>query len=313
MRVYLNRKPIAGPWGGGSKVLRAVVDALVDAGHEVVHELVHDIDVLFCIDPRQGQEKGLCGYAELWHYANSCKRPIVQRVGDVGTHGKPELTALVLATAPYSNAIVFPSYWAQSFVSSRVPKGSIEHKSFVIQNAPLPIFYEHRKKHTILPKSISFVTHHWSMNAKKGFELYEKIDAFLKSIGHSFTFIGRVPDGIKLSRVLGPLDERALCAELPRHDVYITASKEEAGANHVLEGAAAGLPPIYSTEGGSIIEYCSKLGVAFDGTMQTFPGAVDAMVSSYEHMKDCVDAYVMTVEQQAKKYVGLIEELHTTW
>ena len=36
---------------------------------------------------------------------------------------------------------------------------------------------------------------------------------------------------------------------LPSYDIYLTASEEEAGANHVLESLAAGLPIVYRDTG----------------------------------------------------------------
>ena len=53
MKVYLNRTPVVGPWGGGNKTLTQLVQKLKERGHEVVFELTHkDIDVYFCFDPR---------------------------------------------------------------------------------------------------------------------------------------------------------------------------------------------------------------------------------------------------------------------
>ena len=40
MKIYVNRKPVLGPWGGGSKVLSAIITQLKRAGHDVVHDLV---------------------------------------------------------------------------------------------------------------------------------------------------------------------------------------------------------------------------------------------------------------------------------
>ena len=53
MKVYVNREPVTGPWGGGNKTLTELISQITDEGHEVVYQLNHDdIDLIFCFDPR---------------------------------------------------------------------------------------------------------------------------------------------------------------------------------------------------------------------------------------------------------------------
>ena len=52
MKIFINRKPVIGPWGGGNKTAAALSTALKDHA-DVVFDLSHsDIDVIFCFDPR---------------------------------------------------------------------------------------------------------------------------------------------------------------------------------------------------------------------------------------------------------------------
>ena len=60
---------------------------------------------------------------------------IIQRVGDVGTHGKPDLTDLVKQSIQYSDVCIFPSQWALDYVNA-------SDNSIVIPNGPLSDFYE---------------------------------------------------------------------------------------------------------------------------------------------------------------------------
>ena len=59
MKIYFNRRPVLGPWGGGTKVLSAIVEECKLRGHEVLfEEQIHfeqNIDALFCVDPRPTQ------------------------------------------------------------------------------------------------------------------------------------------------------------------------------------------------------------------------------------------------------------------
>ena len=45
MKIYINREPVSGPWGGGNKTITNLSDRLKDLGHEVVYQLV-DEDVV---------------------------------------------------------------------------------------------------------------------------------------------------------------------------------------------------------------------------------------------------------------------------
>ena len=47
MKIYFNRKPVTGPWGGGNKTLTAITDKLLQTGHNVVYELEEEIDLIF--------------------------------------------------------------------------------------------------------------------------------------------------------------------------------------------------------------------------------------------------------------------------
>ena len=92
------------------------------------------------------------------------------------------------------------------------------------------------------------------------------INIFRDNKQYEFTYIGRLPENVlfKNIRHVKPTHGKPLAKELAAHDLYITASIEEAGANHVLEGVASGLPIIYHRLGGSIVEYCAPYGLEYD-------------------------------------------------
>ena len=87
MKIYLNRQPVTGPWGGGNKTLTELCKQITDAGHELVYSLTHnDIDLIFCFDPRPNNRGEW--YQNMLNYKARNGTPIVQRVGDCGTHGR---------------------------------------------------------------------------------------------------------------------------------------------------------------------------------------------------------------------------------
>jgi len=301
MKVYINREPKLGPWGGGIKTVNKLVDSLKDAGHDVVFRLEKGIDVIFCIDPRPNQAREW--YQDFVNYKQSNpKTKIVQRVGDLGTHSKPELTSLVKQTLQFSDYFIFPSEWARDWIGFTGDNHSVVH------NAPMPIFHNHKRSEFDSSRTPRIVTHHWSMNPKKGFHIYEELQEHIDAFGDfEFTYIGRMPEGTKIRNHITPIGADELSKELPKHDIYITASIEEAGANHVLEAMAAGLPVVYHLDGGSIDNYCSDYGIGFSSFEQMM-SSIRSVLSEYDKYKSRVMEYTEDNSGVVNKYINIIEE-----
>lgn len=328
LRIYINREPVVGPWGGGSKVLSAIIHELRHGGHEVVHEMCDDVSAILCVDPRPGPKPELWGYGNI-RSALLQKRfngtpKLIQRVGDLGLHGKPDLTQMVMGSVLHADTVVFPSRWAHDIVQFSLEQHGLRPNVqwHVIPNSALSVFFSQRNVSTTMGDRPSLVTHHWSTNAKKGFAFYHELS---RRDDIKFTYIGRHPEGmltqietlpsgvVKVippasgAQILGPFSQEELAKELPKHDVYVTASIEEAGANHVLEALACGLPVIYHQEGGSIGEYVGQLGVSFDGTMASFDAALRQVRDNYPKFRQLLGRYKRTMDDTAVMYRRLIE------
>ena len=218
----------------------------------------------------------------------------------MGTHGKPELTNLVKATVEHSDFLIFPSNWAKDYIEYGGKNFSI------IKNRPLDDFHKN-KQYKKLDSLIKVVTHHWSTNPKKGFEYYKLLDEHTGD-KINFTFIGRLPKGFYFnnSKHIEPTgDNEFLSKEIAKSDIYLTASEEEAGANHVLEAIAAGLPVIYHNNGGSINNYCHKYGLDysdFDGLLSS----IKEMKTNYDSYKEKAMKYTRTIADALKEYEEII-------
>jgi glycosyltransferase involved in cell wall biosynthesis len=302
MKVYLNRTPKTGPWGGGIKTVNKLAEAIVSSGHELTHKLEAGIDVIFCIDPRPN-ERGEW-YQHFVNYRNTFpKTKIIQRVGDLGTHSKPELTELVRQTLNISDFFIFPSDWAKDRI------GFIGENYKVVYNRPMKVFHQHKNRDTTLGDKIRLVTHHWSMNPKKGFDIYQKLQEYINNTGaFEFTYIGRKPDNVVISKHIQPISAVELSKELTNHDIYITASIEEAGANHVLEALAAGLPVVYHKEGGSIVDYCKDYGVEFD-SFNNLISSINKSIDQYKNLKQSVLSYEEDNSKVVEDYIKIIKEV----
>jgi glycosyltransferase involved in cell wall biosynthesis len=297
LKIYVNRQPKLGPWGGGAKTVNKLSEMLLQDGHTVVYQLQEGIDVIFCFDPRPNSYGESINH--LYAYKKAFpKTKIIQRVGDVGTHGKPELTNTVRQCLNKSDYFIFPSKWAMEYVDYSGDRCS------VIYNCPMKEFYQNRNERTKLPTVPRIVTHHWSTNQKKGFDLYKQFDEFCQETGEfEFNYIGQVPAGYKFVNQNSPMPVSGLIETLPNYDIYLTASEEEAGANHVLESLAAGIPVVYRDTGGSIPEYCSLGGAEYSNFSTMIDSLRDVRDSYISYKKDCLkysDTNDMVVEEYGK-------------
>ena len=260
------------------------------------------INTIFCFDPRLNDNGEW--YADFINYKNSFGAKIIQRVGDLGTHSKPELTDLVKKTMPLSDFIIFPSRWAKDWI------GYERDNYVIINNRPLEIFHKN-KINKKLDSKVNLITHHWSTNPKKGFNYYLCYDSFVReNPNFSFTYVGRLPTGFvfESSKYVSPIDVNEISLLLPKYDIYVTASIEEAGANHVLEALASGLPVLYHKGGGSIVEYCKNYGEGYD-SYESFLKALGRVVKDYDVYKQRVLGYNETVEKTISDYIGVINAL----
>ena len=114
MKIYLNRKPVHGPWGGGNNTLLKLCESLEKLNFKVVFNLQENIDVIFCYDPRPNTAGEW--FQDFINYKlKNPKTKIIQRVGDVGTHSKPELTKLLreIVEKKFTDFYIFPSEWSR--------------------------------------------------------------------------------------------------------------------------------------------------------------------------------------------------------
>jgi len=303
MKVYINREPVSGPWGGGNKTVSRLVELLIENKNKVVFDLKDsDIDIIFCFDPRPNS-KGIW-YKDFLDYVDKNRdTKIIQRVGDVGTHGKPDLTSLVRESVSHSDFLIFPSNWAKDYISYQGENFSI------VKNRPLRCFHRNKKKYENIGEVVRVVTHHWSTNPKKGFDIYDNLVETLRKSGIEieFTYIGRIPDTFQSreTNVIRPRDIDFLSLELPNYDIYFTASLEEAGANHVLEGIAAGLPVVFHEDGGSIPEYCKSFGRGFKNHKEISSAFSDVIKNFNKYKSACVE-YDEDIDQTIYKYMEIM-------
>ena len=120
MKVYINRKPVNGPWGGGNRTIKCLIECLKERGHGYTLDVNDDYDVIYCHDPRP-DESGI-RYEHFLTLQKIKNVKIFQRVGDVFCHRGEQYTQYLKATLKYSDAVSFISEWASEYLECKIPR-----------------------------------------------------------------------------------------------------------------------------------------------------------------------------------------------
>ena len=254
MKILINRKPINGPWGGGNLFVKSFVAIMNELGHDIVHDFENDIDIAFIQDPRY-DELGI-SINEIINYKINYNPNVrvVQRINECDARkGTSDVDNLLRECSRYLDHTFFVSSWMKDY---HIQKGWKCNKNSVLINGVDDYFISREK---INNRKINIVTHHWSNNYMKGFDIYDKIDEEVgKRNDITFTYIGRDRGTFKSTKVVEPLHGEDLAKELGKYDVYISASKFDPGPNHVLESISCQIPTYSHVSGGGAVEFVGK-------------------------------------------------------
>lgn len=254
-KILINRKIIEGPWGGGNNFVKSIYEKLSFSGYELVHTLVDNIDLIIMIDPRY-DESGI-SINEIFRYKKKFPNvKILHRINECDARKNTEhMDQLLLQCSTINTKTIFVSNWIKNYFNN---KGWACKNQSVLYNGVDEDFFKvnYQEKND---EVLKVVTHHWSNNYLKGFDVYEFLDYLsTKNDKISFTYIGRDRGTFSNSKTIPPLHGKALADELCKYDVYISASRHDPGPNHVLESVAVGLPTYVHAEGGGAIEFVDK-------------------------------------------------------
>ena len=308
MKVFFNRVPKNGPWGGGNQFLSKMINSLIDRGHEVVFHLSENVDVIFLMDPRPEDGGYSINHAIQYKKDNPSTR-IVHRINECdmrkGTNG---LDNILLGSANNADEVVFISEWLKRYFEK---KGFLGKSHVIYNGCDLDVFYPATKRERDISRKIKLVTHHWSNNWMKGFDIYTQLDRFLSENPESnfeFTYVGRYNDSYQpvCTNIVEPLHGALLGNELRKHDVYVTASRFEPCGMHHVEAAASGMPVLFHEDAGGIVELCQKHGLQFND-FQSFLVALEEMIDKYDVYKKKIDFQSLSITKCCHSFLEIIE------
>lgn len=255
MKIYMNRRPVDGPWGGGNGATRALLDLF-----ERTHKLClrqHMPTMMLCLgleNEGQGSLEDLVIFKQNHHPHVK----LIIRVNDCdarkGTTGVDER---FLKASQHVDGTIFVSQWMHDYFMA---KGWMCKKNVVIVNGVDQATFKPVEIRSNGHYPISIVTHHWSDNHMKGEDYYVWLDDFVGRHRERFayTYIGRTKAQLKNSRYVAPLWGADLGNALASHDICVNASRLDPGPNSVIETIACGLPTYVHRDGGGGAEFAGQ-------------------------------------------------------
>ena len=315
MKISIGYRLRQNPWGGVNSAMLALADELSARGHEVCFDLnPSDLDVILMVEPSSQSESTSFTHVEILRYLLLTNRRsvVVHRINNSSEAredpDKEFNKFRIQANREVADHTVFISRWLHDRYRE---SGFASPRWSVILNGG-----DTRLWHPGPPRKrggkLRLVTHHWSANLKKGFDIYERLDEMLGAGDWAdriaFTYVGRLPEGFRFrhSRHVEPLAGEALGEELRRHDVYLTAAVNEAAGMHHIEGALSGLPLLYR-ESGALPEYCAGYGIGF--TADNFDGKLSKIIDTYDAWLPRMMNYAHTAQRMCDDYLRLLESL----
>lgn len=315
LKISIGANIINGPWGGGNQFAINLSNYLVKNGHDVVFDLTDtDIDVILLTDPRKKSVSSAFTHKEIFKYRKKINKNVVvvhrinecdQRKNTKGLNKK-----YININKKISDYTIFVSKWLYKIYQN---EGFDDTRyKIILAGADKNIFNKNNGLIYDSKEKLKIVTHHWSNNWNKGFEIYKKIDNLLDdnywNSKYEFTFIGNVPKNLKFknTKLISPLAGKNLAQKLKENHIYITASINEPSGNHHIEAAQCGLPVLY-LESGGMPEYCKKYGLSFSEI--NFNEKLEEIKNDYLTYKYKVNSYDYNSDDMSQEFLEVFKKL----
>lgn len=314
MKVAIGFKLRGEPWGGGNQFAEALHGRLEERGIEVHRDLgPPDLDfILLC---KHTRKRSLTPFtdADVREYLRKARRqPIVlQRVNDCDERkGTKDVNPRILHANLCADHAVFVSSWLRDLFLAQgldCPANSV-----ILNGSDRKIFNPTGHRPWDRSGPLRVVTHHWSANPMKGFDIYSMLDRMLGTAKYrgrvEFSYIGNIRESFRFENAVHvpPARGSELADLLRSHHVYLTGSMFEPGSNHQNEGANCGLPLLYRKHA-SLPEYCQGFGIEYGEA--DFEARLDEMIVRYDEFQPKMKDYPHTSERMAEDYCRLFAEM----
>ena len=279
-KIFVNFKPdLTKPYGGGNISVFYLINYLFNnaSDFEVTYELEPNTLIYIVIDPFKDNAFKKYSLQDIVHYKETNGGNIVIRVNDCDK--TREISDIERSREhqigkyfSHIDYFVFNSEFIKNYYFEKFQEKELEMQDnykVIINGCDQHIFKNSSPNKEITNKT-KLVTHHWSSNMNKGYQLYYDLWKFSKthSVDFEITFIGKnVPSMFTEVPIVGPYVTHELSQELNKHHIYISDSRYDSCPNHILEAISCGLPLLVSNYEGGARELCKmapyKIGEIF--------------------------------------------------
>lgn len=310
LKVAFNIHKIEAPYGGANQFANVLERYLLNQGHEVSRTLQPKLDLILIISSQWNPTTTSFSLSDIEDYLQlHPETAVIQRVN---TLDEPRGVDLGINQAICeANRLADHTVFVSNFVKEIFEKkglGGEKPNSVILNGADEAIFNPSGRSAWDGRERLRIVTHHWSANYLKGFDIYERLDLLLGTAPYhslfEFCFIGNLPLGLELrqTRVIAPTWGKALGDLLRQQHIYLTAARHEASGQHHIEGMRCGLPVLYLNSG-ALPEYCRPFGIEF--TLINFEQKLLEIRSSYHELYQAVQGCPYKGEWMSKQYEEL--------
>jgi len=271
LKIAVNFNVINNATGGGNSFVAAIRNFFNARGHNFGSALAdNDVDLIIIMDPRSNHQNLSFKVRDIIKYIRKTnpKALVVHRINECDERKKTKHMNKKLRAVNYiADSTIYVGSWMKN-LDLKNSNSRKDYDTVILNGSDSDIYNAENFVPWVGVGPINLVTHHWSNNLMKGWDIYSKLDSLLSNDfwkrKFTFTFIGNLPKGVQLqnSNHLLPLVGAGLVKEISSHHGYITASINEPGGNHQNEGALCGLPLLYR-DSGCMPEYCSGYGISF--------------------------------------------------
>ena len=310
--VAINMRPTSGPWGGSSTFVSQLRAFLEARGWRVVYRLTPEVDAIIVIDPREDLQLKAFGMREIIaHKQRHPRVQVIHRVNECDQRkGTSFMDPLLAEANAHADFTVFIAEWLREYHTARWFDSARPH-DVIYNGADAGVFHPIGQQPWRGGEPVRVVTHHWSDNPLKGFDIYEEVDRLIAAgelPGFELWVIGRWPAGIhwKSARTFPPSAGRALAAQLRACHLYLTATRWEPCGMHHVEGAQCGLPLLYHEDGGGVVEAGLRYGIGFRDNVAA--ALLDAR-DRYTELRQQVLARLPSGDRMVLAYAEIIQRL----
>lgn len=307
--VAINLKPRKGSWGGANQWASQLTRYLQFCGYHVRHDLKQPVDAI--VMTHTGLSAGTSfGAEEVEALRRNRAVPCLHRINDNDIRkGTSEMDEVLARANRVADHTVFVSEWLRDHHAGKWFEAGRPH-SVITPGADPGVFHPLGNRSWSPGSPFRIVTHHWSDNWAKGFDVYREVDEAIaggRLRDCELWIIGRWPADLswKAARTFPPASGTDLAGLLRQCHAYITASRYEPGAMHPVEGIQCGLPLLYHPETGGTVSL-GHYGVCLQGSVGD---AVEELRDRYHEIRARVLAEPPSGDLMCLAYRRLIQRM----